>query len=81
MEQLQAELAAAVRGNDILRCEVQNAMDNLSCLTHKLKDVELLVTHHIACIMFNAMASTLVRLTVNNVNESGALFVSKHNRL
>lgn len=81
MEQLQAELAAAVRGNDILRCEVQNAMDNLSCLTHKLKDVELLVTHHITCIMFNVMASTLVRLTVNNVNESEALFVSKHNRL
>ncbi|XP_050386022.1 uncharacterized protein LOC126802438 [Argentina anserina] len=43
VEQLQAELAAAVRGNDILRCEVQNAMDNLSCLTHKLKDVELLM--------------------------------------
>lgn len=41
VEQLQAELAAAVRGNDILRCEVQNAMDNLSCLTHKLKDAEL----------------------------------------
>lgn len=41
VEQLQAELAAAVRGNDILRCEVQNAMDNLSCVTHKLKDLEL----------------------------------------
>ncbi|CAN6704912.1 unnamed protein product [Malus baccata var. baccata] len=41
VEQLQAELAAAVRGNDILRCEVQNAMDNLSCLTHKLKDLEM----------------------------------------
>ncbi|XVE99423.1 hypothetical protein REPUB_Repub03eG0196800 [Reevesia pubescens] len=41
VEQLQAELAAAVRGNDILRCEVQNAMDNISCLTHRLKDLEL----------------------------------------
>ncbi|KDP46129.1 hypothetical protein JCGZ_06640 [Jatropha curcas] len=41
VEQLQAELAAAVRGNDILRCEVQNAMDNLSCASHKLKDFEL----------------------------------------
>ncbi|XVF83377.1 hypothetical protein PTKIN_Ptkin16aG0480600 [Pterospermum kingtungense] len=41
VEQLHAELAAAVRGNDILRCEVQNAMDNISCLTHRLKDLEL----------------------------------------
>ncbi|KAJ7971709.1 Calpain-type cysteine protease DEK1 [Quillaja saponaria] len=40
-EQLQAELATAVRGNDILRCEVQNTLDNLSCLTHKLKDHKL----------------------------------------
>lgn len=44
VEQLQAELATAVRGNDILRCEVQNALDNLSCVTHKLKDLELQVT-------------------------------------
>ncbi|KAJ4824599.1 hypothetical protein Tsubulata_010912 [Turnera subulata] len=41
VEQLQAELAAAVRGNDILRCELQNAQDNLSCANHKLKDFEL----------------------------------------
>ncbi|KAJ9159999.1 hypothetical protein P3X46_025443 [Hevea brasiliensis] len=41
VEQLQAELAAAVRGNDILKCEVHNAMDNLSCVSHKLKDLEL----------------------------------------
>ncbi|KAG8645164.1 centromere protein F isoform X2 [Manihot esculenta] len=41
VEQLQAELAAAVRGNDILRCEAQNALDNLSCASHKLKDFEL----------------------------------------
>ncbi|XP_065872664.1 uncharacterized protein [Euphorbia lathyris] len=40
-EQLRAELAAAMRGNDILRCEVQNAMDNLSHASHKLKDYEL----------------------------------------
>lgn len=43
MEQLQAELATAVRGNDILRFEVQNAIDNLSFVTHKLKDLELQV--------------------------------------
>ncbi|XP_057735889.1 uncharacterized protein LOC130951260 [Arachis stenosperma] len=41
VEQMQAELATAVRGNDILRSEVQNAMDNLSSVTHKLKDLEL----------------------------------------
>ncbi|KAK2979317.1 hypothetical protein RJ640_013281 [Escallonia rubra] len=41
LEQIQAELAAAVRGNDILRCEVQNALDTLSCVTHKMKELEL----------------------------------------
>ncbi|KAJ9175604.1 hypothetical protein P3X46_014145 [Hevea brasiliensis] len=41
VEQLQAELAAAVRGNEILKCEVQNAMDKLSCVSHELKDFEL----------------------------------------
>ncbi|KAA3478304.1 golgin IMH1 [Gossypium australe] len=41
VEQLHAEVSAAVRGNDILICEVQNAMDNILCLTHRLKDLEL----------------------------------------
>ncbi|XP_058078315.1 uncharacterized protein LOC131226696 [Magnolia sinica] len=41
LEQLQAELATAVRGNDILRCEIQRAQDATSSLTHKLKDLEL----------------------------------------
>ncbi|KAK1360915.1 hypothetical protein POM88_045389 [Heracleum sosnowskyi] len=41
IEQLQAELATAVRGNDILICEVQHAVDNLSSMNHKLKDLEL----------------------------------------
>ena len=40
---LRAELAAAVRGNDILRAEDQNTQDDLSCATHKLKDLELQV--------------------------------------
>ncbi|KAK8593346.1 hypothetical protein V6N13_043060 [Hibiscus sabdariffa] len=43
IEQLQAELATALRGNEILRCEVQNSMDNISCLTHRLKDLQLQV--------------------------------------
>ncbi|KAF8079695.1 hypothetical protein N665_1005s0002 [Sinapis alba] len=41
IEQLQAEVAAAVRGNEILRCEVQNTLDNLSVKTHELKDLKL----------------------------------------
>lgn len=45
IEQMQAELATAVRGNDILRSEVQNVLDNLSSATHKLKDLELRVVH------------------------------------
>lgn len=41
VEQLQAELAAAIRGNDVLKSEVQNALDNFSCINHKMKEVEL----------------------------------------
>ncbi|KAL5994972.1 hypothetical protein ACLOJK_025029 [Asimina triloba] len=41
VEQLQAELATLVRGNDILRCEIQMAQDATSSLTHKMKDLEL----------------------------------------
>ncbi|KAM3271184.1 hypothetical protein P3S67_029387 [Capsicum chacoense] len=41
IKKLQADLAAKVRGNDILKCEVQNALDALSCATPKLKYLEL----------------------------------------
>ncbi|GAB2276688.1 hypothetical protein Dimus_011404 [Dionaea muscipula] len=41
VEQLEAEVATAVRGNNILRSEVQNALDTVSCLTHKMKDLEI----------------------------------------
>ncbi|KAM3321459.1 hypothetical protein P3S67_002610 [Capsicum chacoense] len=40
IKQLQA---TTVRGNDILKCEVQNALDTLSCATPKLKYLELQV--------------------------------------
>ncbi|KAF3679564.1 hypothetical protein FXO38_02708, partial [Capsicum annuum] len=43
IKQLQDDLAATVRGNDILKCEVQNALDALSCATPKLKYLELQV--------------------------------------
>ncbi|KAM3327673.1 hypothetical protein P3S68_033722 [Capsicum galapagoense] len=41
IKQLQADLAAIVRGNGILKCEVQNGLDALSCATPKLKYIEL----------------------------------------
>uniref|UniRef100_A0A7N0UCD4 DUF7653 domain-containing protein n=1 Tax=Kalanchoe fedtschenkoi TaxID=63787 RepID=A0A7N0UCD4_KALFE len=41
VEQLQAELSTSVRGNDILKCEVQNALDSLSCASHTMKELEL----------------------------------------
>ena len=44
VEQLRAEIATAVRGNDILKSEVQNALANHSCVSHKLKDLELQVS-------------------------------------
>ncbi|PHT36735.1 hypothetical protein CQW23_24435 [Capsicum baccatum] len=44
IKQLQADLAAAVRGNDILKCEMENALDALSCATPKLKYLELQVS-------------------------------------
>jgi hypothetical protein len=45
VEQMQAELATAVRGNDILRSEVQNTFDNLSTVSHEMKNLELQVCH------------------------------------
>ncbi|PHU01657.1 Calpain-type cysteine protease DEK1 [Capsicum chinense] len=43
IKQLQTNLAATVRGIDILKCEVQNAQDALSYATPKLKYLELQV--------------------------------------
>ncbi|XP_074276272.1 uncharacterized protein LOC141600020 [Silene latifolia] len=43
IEQLQAEVATAARGNDVLRCEVQNALDSLSAASHRMKELELLM--------------------------------------
>ncbi|PHT28432.1 hypothetical protein CQW23_31945 [Capsicum baccatum] len=44
IKQLQANLAATVRGNDILKYEVQNVLDAFSCATPKLKYLELQVS-------------------------------------
>ncbi|XP_047258850.1 uncharacterized protein LOC107879291 [Capsicum annuum] len=43
IKQLQDDLATTVRGNDILKWEVQNALDALSYATPKLKYLELQV--------------------------------------
>ncbi|PHT97013.1 hypothetical protein BC332_34062 [Capsicum chinense] len=43
IKQLQDDLAATVRGNDILKWEVQNALDALSYATPKLKYLKLQV--------------------------------------
>ncbi|KAF3625199.1 putative serine/arginine-rich splicing factor RS2Z33-like isoform X1 [Capsicum annuum] len=43
IKQLQADLDTTVRGNDILKCEVQNALDALSYATSNLKYIELQV--------------------------------------
>ncbi|KAF6136501.1 hypothetical protein GIB67_035060 [Kingdonia uniflora] len=41
IDQLQTEVATAVRGHDILRSEVQRTLDALSSVSHKMKDFEL----------------------------------------
>uniref|UniRef100_A0A1J3DPI2 DUF7653 domain-containing protein n=1 Tax=Noccaea caerulescens TaxID=107243 RepID=A0A1J3DPI2_NOCCA len=41
IEQLQAEVAAGVRGNEVLQREIQNVLDNLSVNNHQLKDLKL----------------------------------------
>ncbi|PHT97402.1 hypothetical protein BC332_33671 [Capsicum chinense] len=45
IKQLQADLATIVRGNNILKCEVQNVLDALYCATPKLKYLELQLTN------------------------------------
>ncbi|KAJ4869321.1 Uncharacterized protein Rs2_49133 [Raphanus sativus] len=41
IEQLQAEVAASVRGNEVLQREIQNVLDKLSINTHQLKDLKI----------------------------------------
>ncbi|CDY44636.1 BnaC04g06260D [Brassica napus] len=41
IQQLHAEVATGVRGNEVLRREIQNVLDNLSVNTHQLKDLKL----------------------------------------
>lgn len=41
LEQLQSEFASSIRAHDILQTEIQRLQDELSCLTHKVTDMEL----------------------------------------
>ncbi|CAN8287189.1 unnamed protein product [Cochlearia groenlandica] len=41
IEQLQAEVAAGVRGNEVLQCEIRNTLDKLSINAHHMKDFKL----------------------------------------
>ncbi|XP_026661184.2 golgin subfamily B member 1-like isoform X2 [Phoenix dactylifera] len=41
LDQLQAEMASSIRVHDVLQTEIQRLQDELSCLTHKMKDMEL----------------------------------------
>ncbi|XP_057536796.1 uncharacterized protein LOC130814659 isoform X2 [Amaranthus tricolor] len=41
VEHIQAELARALRSDDVLKKEIQNAADTVSCVNHKMKNLEL----------------------------------------
>lgn len=44
IEQLQSDLAASVRVQEVLQNEIQRVQDELRCLTHKYKHLEVQVT-------------------------------------
>jgi len=44
IEQLQSDLAASVRIQDVMQNEIQRLQDELSCLTHKSKNLEVQVS-------------------------------------
>ena len=44
IEQLQSDLAASVRIQDVMQNEIQRLQDELSCLTHKSKHLEVQLT-------------------------------------
>jgi hypothetical protein len=44
IEQLQSDLASSLRVQDVMRNEIQRVQDELSCITHKAKQLELQVS-------------------------------------
>jgi len=57
IEQLQAELASALRNHDVLQSKIQDAFDTISCMNHKMKNLELQVgskaKHYIIFLCFS----------------------------
>lgn len=41
---MQVELARALRSHDVLQREIQDASDTVSCVNHKMKNLELQVS-------------------------------------
>lgn len=48
LERLEADFASLVRSHDVMRTEIQRLQDELSCLNHKTKDMELQVFHNLS---------------------------------
>jgi hypothetical protein len=46
IEQLQSDVASLLRLQDVMRNEVQRVQDELSCITHKAKHMELQVSSY-----------------------------------
>jgi uncharacterized protein (DUF2267 family) len=46
IEQLQSDVASLLRVQDVMRNEVQRVQDELSCITHKAKHMELQVSSY-----------------------------------
>lgn len=44
IEQLQSDLASSLHVQDVMRNEIQRVQDELSCITHKAKQLELQVS-------------------------------------
>lgn len=44
IEQLQSDLASSLRIQDVMTNEIQRVQDELSCITHKAKQLELQVS-------------------------------------
>lgn len=44
IEKLQSDLASSLRIQDVMRNEIQRVQDELSCITHKAKQLELQVS-------------------------------------
>ena len=58
VEHIQAELARALRSDDVLKKEIQNAADTVSCVNHKMKNLELQVSFIHFCLKHLTLFTT-----------------------